>query len=64
MKREYKKPLTEIVILNSGNYLQEYNEDPTQDSTGTITGSDPNITANESFFDEDGMKQSKALWDD
>ena len=60
MKREYKKPLTEIVYLNTSKFL----DDLIQDSTGTIPGDDPSILGNEGTFDEDmGFSSSKSLWD-
>ena len=61
MKREYKKPLTEIVYLNTDKFLQD---DLIQDSTGTIPGDDPGILGNEGTFEEEvGFGSSKSLWD-
>ena len=63
MKRTYRKPKTEIVILNSESILQE-GTNPDQDSTGTITGQDPTILGNEGTFDEEeSFGSSKSLWD-
>ena len=61
MKRVYKKPLTEIVYLNTDALLGDPLD---QDSTGTITGSDPEILGNQGTFDEDDFMPSKGLWDD
>ena len=61
MKREYKKPLTEIVYLNTDAILGDPLD---QDSTGNIPGDDPGILGNEGTFDEEeGIGASKSLWD-
>ena len=59
MKTNYFAPLTEIVIINADNYLED-----SQDSTGTITGDDPHVTANEFNFDESESKSNVNIWDD
>ncbi len=61
MKREYKKPLTEIVYLNTDALLGDPLD---QDSKGTIKGDDDNILGNQGTFDEDDFVSSKSLWDD
>jgi len=61
MKREYKKPLTEIVYLNTAQFFQD---DFIQDSEGVVKGSDPNILGNEGMFEEEeGFGSPKSLWD-
>ena len=61
MKKEYQKPLTEIVILDVSNSVLE---DESTDSTGHIPGDDdPGILGNEGTFDEDDFVPSKSLWD-
>lgn len=61
MKKEYKKPLTEIVYLNTDAILGDPLD---QDSTGTISGQDPGILGNEGAFDEEeSFGNSKSLWD-
>lgn len=61
MKKEYKKPLTEIVFLNTEEILQE---GVTTDTDGDIPGDDDDILGNEGTFDEEeGFRASKSLWD-
>ena len=61
MKKEYKKPLTEIVFLNTDEILQE---GTVTDSEGDIRGDDDTILGNEGTFDEEeGFRASKSLWD-
>ena len=61
MKKEYKKPLTEIVYLNTNAILAGAFD---QDSEGTIPGDDPGILGNEGTFDEEEtFGSSKSLWD-
>lgn len=60
MKREYKKPLTEIVYLNTN---KSFLDDLIQDSEGVISGSDPEILGNEGTFEEESFRPSKSLWD-
>ncbi|MBO4659761.1 MAG: hypothetical protein J5637_09080 [Prevotella sp.] len=62
MKREYKKPLTEIAMINASNFLDEYG-DPTTDSEGDIPGNDPSILGNQGTFEEDEFMSSKSLWE-
>ena len=58
MKREYKKPLTEIIYLNTDQFFL------IQDSDGVVKGSDPNILGNEGMFEEEeGFGSPKSLWD-
>ena len=52
MKRDYKKPLTEIVYLNTDAILGDPLD---QDSKGTIKGDDDNILGNQGNFDEDEL---------
>jgi hypothetical protein len=62
MKKVYKTPLTEVVVLDINAILQdETGKD--QDSTGTVPGDSPIIQGNESFFDEEEAGQAKSLWD-
>ncbi len=61
MKRDYKKPLTEIVYLNTDAILGDPLD---QDSKGTIKGDDDNILGNQGNFDEDELVPSRSLWDD
>lgn len=60
MKKEYKKPLTEIVYLNANKSFQD---ELIQDSTGVISGSDPEILGNEDTFEEEDFIPSKSVWD-
>ena len=58
MKREYKKPLTEIIHLNTDQFFL------IQDSDGVIKGSDPTILGNEGTFDEEvSFGSPKSVWD-
>lgn len=59
MEKKYYAPLTEIVIINADNYLED-----SQDSTGTIGGDDPGVLTNESTFDVDEAQSSRNIWDD
>ena len=61
MKKEYKTPFAEVVVVNTTAILQ----DNDQDSTGNIPGDDPSILGNESFlFEDDGNSgPSKNLWE-
>ncbi|MBO4850452.1 MAG: hypothetical protein J5529_06060 [Prevotella sp.] len=60
MKREYQKPLAEIVYLNTDAVLDE----ETTDTNGFIPGDDPTILNNEGTFEEEEVtRPSKGLWD-
>ena len=61
MKTNYIAPLTEIVYLNTENIL-----DPSQDSTGTLPGDDPDLGANRVVLDQEefDVQKNQNLWDD
>lgn len=61
MKREYKTPFAEVVVVNTTAILQEKD----QDTTGDTPGGNPSVVANESvLFDDDEMSgPSKNLWE-
>lgn len=62
MKKEYKTPLTEVVILNVDEILEDGLD---QDSKGHVKpGPDGPALGNEGNFDETAdYESSKSLWD-
>jgi len=61
MKREYRTPQTDIVLLSIGEILQE--DEGTKDSTGDWD----EWNTNQSLFEEDetaDIQNSKSLWEE